>query len=31
VRPRRRVRRWVQAKLALAAVKRSAGITTCAA
>jgi hypothetical protein len=31
VRTHRRVRRWVQAKLVLAAVKRSAGITTCAA
>jgi hypothetical protein len=31
VRTHRRVRRWVQAKLVLAAVKRAAGITTCAA
>lgn len=31
VRTHRRVRRWVQAKLVLTALKRSAGITTCAA
>jgi hypothetical protein len=31
VRTHRRVRRWVQAKLVLAKVKREAGITTCAA
>ncbi len=31
VRTHRRVRRWVQAKLVLAAVKRAAEITTCAA
>ena len=31
VRTHRRVRRWVQAKLALTAIKRQAGLTTCAA
>jgi len=31
VRTHRRVRRWVQAKLALTAIKRQAGVTTCAA
>jgi hypothetical protein len=31
VRTHRRVRRWVQAKLALTALKRQAGLTTCAA
>jgi hypothetical protein len=31
VRTHRRVRRWVQAKLVLAQLKRDAGSTTCAA